>query len=228
MHGDQQIHVETRVKREMAPLIKFKCICYCFQHLVIDVYICRECVLCVGITIIYMCNYINICMFLFQIFFLSKNLDFNSDQSSKLNFYLFKIYWMLLYERFCMFVTYMFLGFFQICLHYSYIIYKIIFMKHHQCRNLHFNDFLSLDFICKKKFHLYQTNFQTFIWWNFYHFEIFVFDLWLDLNYRAWTPVLWPMAPPTCRQRESSKMSLLEMQCPSQVPTEKWFSCMKR
>lgn len=113
MHGDQQIHVETRVKREMAPLIKFKCICYCFQHLVIDVYICRECVLCVGITNIYMCNYINICMFLFQIFFLSKNLDFNSDQSSKLNFYLFKIYWMLLYERFCMFVTYMFLCFFS-------------------------------------------------------------------------------------------------------------------
>lgn len=95
----QQTHVvETIIKREMALLIKFlKIVMYCFQHLVIDVYIYRECVLCVGIILLYTWVItLNICMFQFQIFIvLSKNLDFNSDQSS--NLIVFIIYCMILF-----------------------------------------------------------------------------------------------------------------------------------
>lgn len=95
----QQTHVvETIIKREMALLIKFlKMVMYCFQHLVIDVYIYRECVLCVGIILLYTWVItLNICMFQFQIFIvLSKNLDFNSDQSS--NLIVFIIYCMILF-----------------------------------------------------------------------------------------------------------------------------------
>lgn len=89
----------------------------CFQHLVIDVYICRECVLCVGITSIYMCiitMYINICMFQFQIdikFFLCflKNLNFNSDQSSNLNFVLNILYDIVRMQYFaCLLLTWFF------------------------------------------------------------------------------------------------------------------------
>lgn len=112
----QQTHVvETIIKREMALLIKFlKMVMYCFQHLVIDVYIYRECVLCVGIILLYTWVItLNICMFQFQIFIvLSKNLDFNSDQSS--NLIVFIIYCMILFVckilRVC-YLPYMF-GFF--------------------------------------------------------------------------------------------------------------------
>lgn len=96
-----QTHVvETIIKREMALLIKFlKMVMYCFQHLVIDVYIYRECVLCVGIILLYTWVItLNICMFQFQIFIvLSKNLDFNSDQSSNLNVFISILVCMILF-----------------------------------------------------------------------------------------------------------------------------------
>lgn len=79
-------------------------LCNCFQHLVIDVYICRECVLCVGITSIYMCiitMYINICMFQFQI-----DIDFYyAFQKSKFQFrskFKFNFVLNILYDIVCM------------------------------------------------------------------------------------------------------------------------------
>lgn len=86
----------------------------CFQHLVIDVYICRECVLCVGITSIYMCiitMYINICMFQFQIdinfYYAFQKSKFQFRSKFKFKFCFKYTVWYCLYAIFCMFVTYM-------------------------------------------------------------------------------------------------------------------------
>lgn len=119
MHGDQQSPVvETLVKKNGTIDKVFKnWLRYCFQHLVIDVNICRECVLCVGITSIYMCiitMYINIyACFNFRLIsifiMLFKNLNFNSDQSSNLSFVLNILYDIVRMQYFaCLSLTWFF------------------------------------------------------------------------------------------------------------------------
>lgn len=161
MHGDQQSPVvETLVKKNGTIDKVFKnWLRYCFQHLVIDVNICRECVLCVGITSIYMCiitMYINICMFQFQIdidfYYAFQKSKFQFRSKFKLTFCFKYTVWYCSYAIFCMFVTYMVL-FFQIheCL-YIVSMHKILCFSMYKFHNMF-----------KKKFHRYQINFQTCI-----------------------------------------------------------------
>lgn len=145
----QQIHVvETIIKREMALLIKFlKMVMYCFQHLVIDVYIYRECVLCVGIILLYTWVItLNICMFQFQIFIvLSKNLDFNSDQSSNLNVFISILYDIVRMQDFaCLLLTvHVWVFFFSnICLNIVTVVINKTIMKH----NMHYTAFHKYKF----------------------------------------------------------------------------------
>lgn len=81
-------------------------------------YVYRECVLCVGIILLYTWVItLNICMFQFQIFIvLSKNLDFNSDQSSNLNVFISILYDIVRMQDFaCLLLTvHVWVFFFQI------------------------------------------------------------------------------------------------------------------
>lgn len=130
----------------------------CFQHLVIDVYICRECVLCVGIKSIYMCiitMYINICMFQFQIdidfYYAFQKSKFQFRSKFKLKFCFKYTVWYCSYAIFCMFVTYMVFFF-------KYMNVYTLF----QC--IKFTAFLCINFIiCLKNFTAIKLIFQDFI-----------------------------------------------------------------